>query len=219
MIIRQIRTFVLCTAACSPAFIFAQDPMASPASQTQSNQPGQALPGTTSMQDSNTGGDTVQNMRDKTFVRSAAEGGLAEVQLGKLAAEKGVSDEVKSFGQKMVDDHTKLNEKMAPVADSMGVMIPKHLNKEDQAEYDKLSALSGDAFDKEYITFMVKGHHADLREFRIEANTTTDTNLRQVVTESAQVIHDHMVMIDKIARSRGIETPGGHRGGAPPPAS
>lgn len=219
MMTRQIRTFVLCTIACSPVLILAQDPMATPASQTQANQPGQALPGTTSMQDSNTGGDTVQNMRDKTFVRKAAEGGLAEVQLGKLAAEKGASDEVKSFGQKMVDDHTKLNEKMGPVADSMGVMTPKHLNKEDQAEYDKLSALSGDAFDKEYIAFMVKDHHADLREFRIEANNTTDANLKQVVTEGAQVIHDHMVMIDKIARSRGIATPGGRGGSMPPPAS
>jgi len=158
-------------------------------------------------------------MRDKTFVRKASEGGLAEVQLGKLAAEKGASDEVKSFGQKMVDDHSKLNEKMGPVADSMGVMVPKHLNKEDQAEYDKLSALSGDAFDKEYITFMVKDHHADLREFRIEANNTTDANLKDVVTEGAQVIHDHMVMIDKIARSRGIATPGGRGSATPPPAS
>jgi putative membrane protein len=177
------------------------------------------MPGTTSVQDSNTGGDTIQNMRDKTFVRKASEGGLAEVQLGKLASEKGASDEVKSFGQKMVDDHTKLNEKMAPVADSMGVMAPKHLNKEDQSEYDKLSALSGDAFDKEYIAFMVKDHHADLREFRIEANNTTDASLKQVVTEGAQVIHDHMVMIDKIARSKGIATPGGRGGSTPSPAS
>lgn len=219
MITPKIMTLVLCTIACSPAFVTAQSPIAISTYQTQANQLGQAMPGTPSTQDSNAGGDTVQSMRDKTFIRNAGAGGLAEVQLGKLAAEKGASDEVKTFGQKMIDDHTKLNEKMASVADSLGVMLPKHLNKEDQAEFDKLSALTGDAFDKEYITFMVKDHHADLRDFRIEANNTTDADLKQVVTEGAQMIHDHMVMIDKIARSRGISTLGGRGGAAPSPAS
>jgi putative membrane protein len=211
----SIRTLVFYSIACSPAFLPAQT---SPASQVQPNQPNQQMPGTTSTQDSNTGGDTVQSMRDKTFLRKAAEGGLVEVQLGQLAVQKGTSDEVKSFGQKMVDDHAKLNEKIALVADSLGVMIPRHLNKEDQAEYEKLSALTGDAFDKEYIAFMVKDHHADLREFRIEANATTDADLKQVVTEGAQVIHDHMVLIDKIARSKGIATPG-DRGGQQAPSA
>lgn len=219
MITHKIRTLLFCTVVCCPVFTLAQDPVSPPPpQQPQPNLP-RPMPGTTSTQDSNTGGDTVQSMRDKTFVRNAAEGGLAEVQLGKLAAEKGASEEVKAFGQKMVDDHTKLNEKMASVADSLGVMLPKHLNKEDQAEYDKLIALSGDAFDKEYIAFMVKDHHADLREFRIEANSTNDPDLKQAVTDGAQVIHDHMVMIDKIARSRGIATPGGHGKPAPSPAS
>ena len=57
------------------------------------------------------------------FLRKAAEGGFAEVKLGQLAAQKGSSDDVKAFGQKMVDDHAKLNNEMAQLADSMGVMI------------------------------------------------------------------------------------------------
>ena len=56
----------------------------------------------------------------------------------------------------------------------MGVMLPKHMNKDDQAEYDKLNGLSGDAFDTEYLTLMVKDHHKDLREFRVEAVDTQD---------------------------------------------
>ncbi len=113
-------------------------------------------------------------MQDKMFLRKAAEGGIAEVKLGQLAAQKGSSDEVKAFGQKMVEDHTKLNTDMAQVADSMGVMLPKTMNKEDQAEYDKLNALSGDAFDTEYLSFMVKDHHKDLHAFRMEAASPTD---------------------------------------------
>jgi len=219
MFLRRIQALILGAVAVSPASLFAQDPMAPPASQTQPNQPGQVPSGTTSMPDSNTGGDTVQRMRDKSFLRKATEGSLAEVQFGKLATEKSTSDDVKSFGQKMIDEHTKLNEKIASIADSLGVMLPKRMSKEDQAEYDKLNTLSGDEFDKEYITAMVKNHHANLREFRIEANSTTDPGLKDAITDGATLIHDHMVIIDKIARAKGIATPAGRAKPAAPPAT
>lgn len=220
--ISRIRTLSLCctVVVLSSVFALAQsDPMAPPASATQPNQPRQVPPSATSMQDSNTGGDTVQRMRDQMFLRKAAEGGIAEVQLGKLAAEKGASEDVRTFGQKMVDDHTKLNDQMSAIADALGVMLPKTMNKTDQAEYDKLNALAGDDFDKEYINAMVKDHHTDLREFRIEANATTNPTLGQAVSDGAHVIHEHMVMIDKIARSKGIATPASHAHATPPPTN
>ena len=147
------------------------------------------------------------------FLRKAAEGGIAEVKLGQLAAQKASSDDVKDFGQKMVDDHTKLNLDIAQVADSMGVMLPKSMNKEDQAEYDKLNALSGNEFDIEYLTFMVKDHHKDLHEFRIEAASPTDQTLHNEVVKAEGVIHEHTVMVDKLARAKGVPVPphGGHK--------
>ncbi|HEX7159240.1 MAG TPA: DUF4142 domain-containing protein [Edaphobacter sp.] len=206
-VFNKIPVLILCTVMSSSLVLIAQ---ATPGPPPPSGQPPPAsMPGATTTRDSGTGADTPQGMRDRTFLRQAAEGSLAEVQFGKLAAEKGASDDVRSFGQKMVDDHTKLNQQLVPIADSMGVSVPKHLNREDQAEYAKLSALSGDAFDKEYIALMVKDHHADLRDFRTEANNTTDAELRQAVVDGANVIHDHMVMIDKIAHNKGIATPGG----------
>jgi putative membrane protein len=152
-------------------------------------------------------------MQDKMFLRKAAEGGIAEVKLGQLAAQKASSDDVKDFGQKMVDDHTKLNLEIAQVADSMGVMLPKSMNKEDQAEYDKLNALSGNDFEVEYLSFMVKDHHKDLHEFRMEAAGPTDPTLHNEVVKAQNVIHDHTVMVDKLARAKGIPVPvhGGHK--------
>jgi putative membrane protein len=150
------------------------------------------------------------------FLRKAAEGGIAEVKLGQLAAQKG-SDEVKAFGQKMVDDHTKMNSEMAEVADSLGVMLPKSMNKEDQAEYDKLNGLSGNDFDMEYLSFMVKDHHNDLHEFRMEAASRADPTLRDEVVKAEGVIHDHTVMVDKLARAKGIPIPA-HGGHKPTPA-
>jgi putative membrane protein len=192
--------------------------MAVPASQTQANRPGQQMPSTTSMQDSApNSGDVGQVMQDKMFLRKAAEGGIAEVKLGQLAAQKGSSDDVKAFGQKMVDDHTRLNNEMAQVADSIGVMLPKSMNKEDQAEYDKLNALSGNDFDVEYLSFMVKDHHKDLHEFRIEAASHADPTLRDEVVKASAVIHEHTVMVDKLARAKGIPVPA-HGGNKPAPA-
>jgi putative membrane protein len=207
------------TALC-PAVLFAQsDPMSPATSQSQPNQPRQARPSTPSMQDSvGNNGDTGQMMQDKMFLRKAAEGGIAEVELGKLAVQKASSPDVKAFGQQMVDDHTALNNEIATVADTIGVLLPKHMNKADQAEYDKLNALSGSDFDTEYLTFMVKDHHADLRAFRMEAASTADPTLRDAVDKGSKVIHDHMVMVDKLARAKGIPTPGRNKP-APAPAS
>jgi putative membrane protein len=201
----SIRTILLGTALC-PIALLAQNPMGPPPSTTQPNQP-QTRP----MQDSSTGmgnTDSSQSMKDKMFLRNAAEGGMAEVQLGQLAAEKGSSQEVKDFGQKMVSDHTALNNDMTPIAQSMGVTVPKKVNKQHQAEYDKLNGLSGDDFDKEYITAMVKDHHKDLREFRDEATSASDPTLKAAVEKGVKVISEHTMMVDKLAKGKGISMPG-----------
>jgi putative membrane protein len=168
------------------------------------------------MQDSSDSGQTAQMTKDRMFLRAAAEGGIAEVQFGQLAAQKGSSEEVKTFGQKMVDDHTALNKDMGTVADSIGIKLPTHMNKTDQAEYEKLNGLSGDEFDTEYLTLMVKDHHKDLREFRLEAAGTQDQTLKDAVIKAQGVIHEHLVMVNNLARSKGIALPA-HRGGRPSP--
>jgi putative membrane protein len=209
----HVRSILLGAAILSPGLLFAQfDPTATPASPTQPGRPQQQT--SPAQQDSGpNSGDVGQIMQDKMFLRNAAQGGIAEVKLGQLAAQKGSSDDVKAFGQKMVDDHTKLNLEIAQVADAMGVMLPKSMNKDDQAEYDKLNALSGSAFDVEYLTFMVNDHHKDLHEFRIEAASPTDPALHNEVVKVQSVIHDNTVMVDKLARAKGIPVPahGGHK--------
>ena len=218
MLSSQVRIGLFILAAASlPVMLHAQaDPMAPPASSTQPNMPNQQRPSTTSMQDSSgTPGMTGQMMQDKIFLRKAIEGGLAEVQLGQLAAQKATSNDVKAFGQKMVTDHTVLNDKLKSLADSMGVMSPQRINKKDQAEYDKLKDLSGNDFDTEYLTYAVKDHHKDLHEFRQEAANTADQSLRDIVIDAARVIHEHSMMVDSLARDKGIPTPGHRKAAAP----
>ncbi len=202
-------SLVLGSAIASPGLLFAQfDPMAPSVPQSQPGRVPQN-PGSPATQDSGpNAGDVGRVMQDKMFLRKAAEGGIAEVKVGELAVQKASSDEVKAFAQKMVEDHTKMNNDMAQLADSMGVMLPKTMDKDDQAEYDKLKGLSGNDFDTEYLTFMVKDHHKDLHEFRVEAaNASADSNLHDAVVKAESIIHDHTVMVDKLAREKGIPVP------------
>jgi putative membrane protein len=206
-------TFVAATAGLAPQ-LFAQSPAGQSPMQQSPNAANPAQPN--GMQNGQMGQmappDGGTQMQDKMFLQKASEGGMAEVQLGKLAAEKGNSSEVKQFGQKMVEDHTRLNEQLKPIADTFGVSAPKHLNKADQAEYDKLSGLSGDAFDQEYITDMVKDHRKDLHEFRREETATSNPELKQAVGQAEQVISQHLSMIQGIAQQKGIQVPGGPHG-------
>jgi putative membrane protein len=222
--LNRIRIGFLCTAALVwPSLTLAQTgstnnpnqlgPQSNPQSNNQPAQPGQQQPGTAppAMANMMTGSSATsaeaQSMRDQVFVRRAAEGGVAEVQLGHLAAQKGSADDVKAFGQKMVDDHTILNANMKPVAESMDIRVPTTMNKEDQAEYNKLNALSGDDFDKEYLAYMVKNHHHDLRESRMEAYATTNVALKQAVEVNARVVMQHTHAVDELAKSKGVPVP------------
>ena len=146
-------------------------------------------------------------MADKAFLRKAAEGGMAEIQFGQLASQKGSSDDVKQFGQKMVTDHTQLNAELKPFADAKGVSAPKKLGKKEQTEYNKLNGLSGDAFDKEYVSMMVADHQKDMKDFTSEANSTSDPQLKAVVQKGADVVQQHLTSIQDIAKAKGITAP------------
>ena len=140
-------------------------------------------------------------IQDKDFVHSALEGGMAEVQMGQLATQKGSSDDVKQFGQKMVQDHTQMGEQMKQIAQQLGVSEPKGLSKKDKAEVAKLNSLSGSEFDKAYIAAMLKDHKKDLSDFRAEAQNTQNPAIKQVAEQGAQVIDQHLQMAEQLAKA------------------
>jgi len=203
-----------------PAVLVAQtDPSATPGTggspfpqvQQQGSQPGSTVNGTqgqtASMPDSlGSPGQMGQQLLDKQFVRAAAEDGLADVKLGTLAVEKGGPD-VKEAAQKMVDDHTAMNKEMGTVADALGVLLPKKLNKDSQAEYDKLNGLSGKDFDTEYLTFVVKAHWQNLHSYYMEASAAADPDLQTQVVKGMGMMHEHLGVIAKAAKAEGITLP------------
>ena len=201
----------------APAAVFAQDPATMPpVPSTQPGNPNQQPQNPTTQDSTGAPGMTGQMMRDKLFLRTAIEGGLLQIKLGQLAAQKGSTADVKELGQKMATDHAEINADLGTIADTDGVMAPKKVSKDGQAAFEKLNALSGTSFDTAYITLMVNDHHQDLRDFRQEFISATDPTLKDAVLKSAKIIREHMTMIDKMATDRGIPVPA-HK--APPPAN
>jgi putative membrane protein len=181
----------------------------SPSQQTNPTQRPGAQPGASPMDQAATSNQDPNGsgmMMDKAFVREALQGGMAEVQLGQLAAQKSTNPDVKEFGQKMVDDHTKLGDQMKQVAEQMNIKPPDSLSSKDKAAVAKLSALNGDAFDKAYIKDMVKDHKQDEKEFKQEAMNTSNPALKDVVSQGAQVISQHLQMIEQIAQKNSVAT-------------
>lgn len=175
---------------------------------------------TSTTRSSGSPGPNAEAAKDKVFLQHAAEGGLAEVDMGKLAAEQGSAQDVKEFGTKMVIDHQALLEKLKPFADQYGAMAPTKPNKMHAEALAKLQALSGDEFDKEYIVDMIRAHHHDFRAFREEIKTTQDADLKATLQEAVKVIAEHLQMITDLAKAHNVTVPpppNGHGGMPPPP--
>jgi len=138
---------------------------------------------------------------DQSFLRKAAEGGIAEVQLGQLAQQQGSSPEVKAFGQRMVTDHQAANEKLQTIAQNMNEQLPISLSKHDQNELTKLQSLQGSAFDKEYVKDMRSDHRKDIKEFEHEAEHGTDAQLKQFADGTLPTLKEHLAMAEKLPTS------------------
>jgi putative membrane protein len=136
---------------------------------------------------------------DRQFVKKAAQGGMAEVELGQLATEKAASPEVKQFGQRMVDDHTKANDQLKQVASEEGVTVPDKLDAKDAATKARLEKLSGKAFDRAYMHDMVLDHTKDVSEFRMEAKNASDPAVKNFAKETLPTLESHLKEAKSIA--------------------
>ncbi len=145
---------------------------------------------------------------DRMFVSKAMQGSLAEVQLGQLTLQKSNNPQVKEFAQRMIDDHTKLNDQMKPVAQQLGVKPPDQISKGDRKTIAKLQALSGSAYDQAYIKDMVKDHKQDLTEFQMEASSGQDQTAKDAANQGSKIIAQHLQMAQQMAKDQNVPTAG-----------
>ncbi len=142
---------------------------------------------------------------DRIFVRKAMQGSIAEVQLGELTLQKSSNDQVKQFARKMIDDHTKMNEQMRPVAQQLGVEIPTEVSKKDKSLMNKMQALSGAAYDQAYIKDMVKDHKEDLSEFHMEVSNGRDFSVKNAALQGSKTISEQLQMAQQLAKDQNVD--------------
>ncbi len=136
---------------------------------------------------------------DSHFLKKAASGGVAEVELGQLAQQKASSEDVKKFGERMVTDHTKANDQLKQVAAQEHVDLPQRIDAKDQAIKAKLEKLSVEQFDRAYMNDMVKDHKTDVAEFAHESQMAKDPAVKSFATETLPVLREHLKEAQRIA--------------------
>ena len=150
-------------------------------------------------------GDAVVTGGDLAFMNDAAPGGMAEVELGKLAASKAQNAEVKAFAQKMVEDHSKAGEELKQLAAQKKVTLPPDVMPKHKEIMDKLSKLSGADFDKEYVMAMVEAHEKDVAAFENVSKTAADADVKAFATKTLPTLKMHLEMIKGMADKMGVK--------------
>ena len=148
--------------------------------------------------------------QDRDFFKEAATGGMAEVELGKLAQQNAQDPQVKQFGARMVQDHGKANSDLKTVAGGLGIDLPQQLDPKHAQLRDRLARLQGAAFDRAYMREMTKDHDADMKAFRREAQTSKDPDLQRFAQDTLNVVQQHDQLahnIDQSLTATGSSTP------------
>jgi putative membrane protein len=148
--------------------------------------------------------------QDRNFVMDAAMGGMMEVELGRVAAQQGMSEAVKQFGQRMVDDHSKANQELMSLASGKGITLPAQLDEKHREHVTKLSAMSGADFDREYAKMMLSDHRKDVSEFEKQSTRGTDPDLKAFATKTLPTLQEHLRMAEALPGAKS----GGNMNGA-----
>jgi putative membrane protein len=138
---------------------------------------------------------------DQKFVMEAAKGGMAEVELGRMAADKASNDDVKKFGQRMADDHSKAGDELKALAQSKNITVPSEIDPKDRALRERLMKLSGPAFDQAYMQAMVNDHVKDVGDFSSEARSGKDPDVKAWAGKTLPTLEEHLRLAREANRS------------------
>jgi putative membrane protein len=141
-----------------------------------------------------TGSQKMMKQADVNFANVAAQSGEAEVELGRLAVQKAADPDVKTFAQRMIDDHSKANDQLKQIATQQHMTLPTSIDQKDLVRKDKLQRLSGPKFDKEYMKSQVKDHEENVKLFKKEADEGAVPAFKNFAAETLPILQSHLEM-------------------------
>ena len=139
---------------------------------------------------------------DQSFVTKAAQGGMAEVAMGKIAVSNGEDPAVRTFAQTMVDDHSKANDELKEAAGKASATVPPEPNAKQKATAAELGKMHGAAFDKKYHSIMVKDHEEDVALFKKEAKSGHNSDMKAFAEKTLPTLEHHLKMAKEMSASK-----------------
>lgn len=147
----------------------------------------------------------IPSKEDADFLVDAASGGMMEVQLGQLAQTNSQNQQVKAFGDLMVNDHGAGGEKLKALAMSKNITLPDSISSSQQKDKEKLQKKKGFEFDKAYINMMVDDHKKDIKEFQKAADKATDSDIKAFAAANLPMLYKHLDSIQQLKKRMGIK--------------
>ncbi|HEY4647830.1 MAG TPA: DUF4142 domain-containing protein [Gemmatimonadales bacterium] len=167
--------------------------------------PGQTTPTTTTTTSTTANQSAQADLRaDASFLREAASANLMEVRLGQSAQSKASNTAVKQFGQRMVNDHTNLENQLSSLVTTNGLSVNQSLNSKHQDAVNRLNKLSGQAFDSAYMTMMVQDHQEDIAKFQTQSQSAKSTQVRTLASNALPVLQQHLSLATQVRSQLGI---------------
>jgi putative membrane protein len=133
------------------------------------------------------------------FAVEAANGGMMEVELGKIAQDNASNPRVKAFGEMMVKDHTEADNNLKQIATSLNIALPDSVSNDTKKEIDHMKMKKGKDFDKAYVSMMIDDHKKDIAEFRKCADNCSDSTIKSFAATTLPVLMKHLDSVQAIA--------------------
>jgi putative membrane protein len=146
--------------------------------------------------------------QEKNFVMEAARSSMAEKELSDLAEQKARNESVKDLAKEIKSEHTQVVDKLQQIASNNNVSLPSDVSKSDRTIIDRLQKLSGEEFDKEYMKQTVKEHQKDVENYRQQARSAKDQEVKDYAQNTLPTLEQHLDRARQVSESIGVKTTG-----------
>jgi putative membrane protein len=143
---------------------------------------------------------------DMPFIRHAGSSNLMEIRLGQAAQSKASNSAVKQFGQRMIDDHTRMQNQLTAVVNNSGVTYTPAMESPHAQQVSRIEQLSGSEFDRAYMQAMIQGHQDDVNQFQTQSQSSNSTQIRNLTTSSLPVLQQHLSLAIQVGNQVDVDT-------------
>lgn len=140
---------------------------------------------------------------DETFVRETAQSGQMEVEMARLGIDRAQDEQVRQFAQTLVNDHTKVNQELKDIATGQRITVPTDAPRTARSHVDELSRLTGQEFDRKFISLMVEGHQKSIQRFEQESRSGRNGAVREFATRTLPTLRDHLSRAQELQQRLG----------------